>query len=125
MKKLIFAILTFVGLVSMTSDNIRKYTASFYHDKYHGRKTASGVKFDQNKKTAASNNYPLGTIVKVTNPNNGKTTIVKINDRMHPKYSHRIDLSKSAFKDLAPLKQGVIKNVEVEVLNEEVNNNEL
>lgn len=116
MKKAIVLILISVGLISMKAHNVELYDASYYHDKYHGRKTASGEIFDQNKKTAASNNYPLGTMVRVTNTNNGKTVIVKINDRMHPNYSHRIDLSKRAFKDLASLNKGIIKQVQVEKL---------
>lgn len=122
MKKVLIALFGLITLMSFTTDNIRYYDASYYNDKYHGRQTSTGERFDQNKNTAASNNYPLGTYVKVTNQANGKETVVKINDRMAKKYSHRIDLSKKAFKDIAPLKQGIIKQVKVELIDENKNN---
>lgn len=71
--------------------------------------TASGQRFDQNKLTAASNRHKLGTKVRVTNVENGKAVDVVVNDRLHKKFSHRIDLSKAAFKELAPLSQGILK----------------
>lgn len=77
-------------------------TASFYHDKFIGRKTAMGEKFSQNKLTAANNLLPLGTKVKVTRIIEQETLSVevRINDRTAKKYSHRIDLSKLAAKKL-------------------------
>ena len=60
--------------------------ASFYANKFNGRKTATGEKFSQSKFTAACNVLPLGTRIKVTNLKNGKTVEVKTNDRLHPNY---------------------------------------
>lgn len=77
--------------------------ASFYHDKFEGRKTASGEIFSQHKLTAASNNFKLGTKVKVTNLKNNKIVVVKINDRMAVWTQNKgriIDLSKKAAKIL-------------------------
>lgn len=54
---------------------------TFYHDKFHGRKTSSGEVFDQNKFTAAHWKIKLGTMVMVTNRNTGLQVIVKVNDR--------------------------------------------
>lgn len=54
---------------------------TYYHDKFHGRKTASGEIFDQNKFTAAHWKIKLGTMVMVTNQNTGLQVIVKVNDR--------------------------------------------
>lgn len=92
-------------------------TASFYHDKFQNRKTALGERFDQNKLTAANNKLPLGTMVKVTRIIEKETLSVevKINDRTHPRFSHRIDLSRSAAKKLNLLKDGVA-SVQIEVL---------
>lgn len=91
-----------------------KGVASYYGGKFHGRKTASGERFNQYKLTAASNIFPLGTIVKVTNESTGKFVVVKINDRMGNK--HRIiDLSKAAAKELNIINQGIAK-VKVEVI---------
>lgn len=85
------------------------YTASFYNDKYEGRKMANAQTFRQSNLTGASNVYKLGTKVKVTNQKSGKTVIVTITDRLHPKFGHRIDLSKSAFNAIASLKSGVAR----------------
>lgn len=89
--------------------------ASFYHQKFEGRKTASGETFKQGKLTAANNTLPLGTQVKVTRIIEEETLSVqvKINDRTHPKFAHRIDLSKSAAKKL---KITGIAPVKIEVL---------
>ncbi|MCC6447266.1 MAG: septal ring lytic transglycosylase RlpA family protein, partial [Chitinophagaceae bacterium] len=57
--------------------------ASFYHHKFSGRKTSSGEIFNNQKYTAANNFLPLGSLVKITNIANGKSVIVKINDRMN------------------------------------------
>lgn len=71
--------------------------ASYYADKYQGRQTASGEVFDQNAKTAAHRSLPFGTMVKVTNTKNGKSVVVRINDRGPFVKGRIIDLSRSAF----------------------------
>ena len=55
--------------------------ASYYADKYQNRQTASGELFDQNRYTAAHKTLPFGTWTKVTNVNNGRSVIVRVNDR--------------------------------------------
>ena len=72
--------------------------ASFYAMKYQFRKTASGETFNQLEKTAAHKKLPFGTRVKVTNTKNGRSIVVKINDRGPFVKGRIIDLSKSAFK---------------------------
>ena len=89
--------------------------ASYYGNKFNGRKTASGEIFDQKKMTAACNKLPLGTIIRVTNPKNGKSVIVKINDRLHPKMKRLVDLTMAAAKKLDYISEGVTK-VTVEVI---------
>jgi len=71
--------------------------ASFYADRYQGRKTASGERFDQHARTAAHRTLPFGTNVKVTNVKNGKSVVVRINDRGPFVEGRVIDLSRSAF----------------------------
>lgn len=89
-------------------------TASFYHPKFEGRKTATGEVFDNELYTAASNHYKLGTYVKVTNIANKKVVYVKINDRMgHP--SRVIDLTEQAASDLSFISKGLTK-VKIEVV---------
>ena len=86
--------------------------ASFYADKFVGRKTASGAVFKQSKMTAAHKTLPFGTKVKVTNLNNGKKTKVLINDRGPFVQGRIIDLSKKAAKRLDMVNTGVV-NVEI------------
>jgi rare lipoprotein A len=90
-------------------------TASFYANKFNGRKTATGEIFSQQKMTAACNVLPLGTWIKVTNIRNGRSVIVKINDRLHPKMKRVVDLSKIAAQKLNYVNSGLTK-VKVEVL---------
>lgn len=89
--------------------------ASIYSSKFENRKTSSGEIFHQNKYTAATNQLPLGTEVKVTRiiKKDTYSVVVKINDRTAKRYSHRIDLSKSAAKKL---KISGIAPVTIEVL---------
>ena len=98
----------------MITLNLYSETASFYHDKFNGRKTANGEIFDQNKLTCASNVYKIGTKLKVTNIKNNKSVIVRVNDTSKL-YGRSIDLSKSAFNTIGDLKSGIIK-VKIEVL---------
>lgn len=82
--------------------------ASFYHNRFEGRKTATGEIFDNDKYTAASNHFKLGTYVKVTNQSNGKIVYVKVNDRMgHP--NRMIDLAEIAAHDLKFIRRGTAK----------------
>jgi rare lipoprotein A len=89
--------------------------ASYYASKFQGRKTASGERFDQNAKTAAHRTLPFGTKVKVTNVKNGKSVVVRINDRGPFVKGRIIDLSRSAFTRIGDPRAGVI-SVSVEVV---------
>ena len=89
--------------------------ASFYADKYQNRKTASGELFKQELKTAAHKKLPFGTRVKVKNLDNGKTVVVKINDRGPFAKGRIIDLSTSAFNRIGNTASGLIK-VKIEVI---------
>lgn len=82
--------------------------ASFYHNKFEGRKTATGEVFDNDNFTAASNFFKLGSYVRVTNLNNGHVVYVKVNDRMgHP--SRVIDLTENAARKLKFVNRGTTK----------------
>ena len=96
--------------------------ASYYGDKFEGRKTASGDIFNQQKMTAACNKLPLGTRIRVTNIRNGKTVEVVVNDRLHPKMKRIVDLTKSAAKKLGYVDHGLTK-VKVEVIGKVKNKN--
>lgn len=89
--------------------------ASFYADKFQDRKTASGQLYKHNLKTAAHKKVPFGSNVRVTNKSNGKSVVVKINDRGPFVKGRIIDLSKSAFSSIGNPSSGLI-NVKIEVL---------
>lgn len=90
--------------------------ASYYATKFHGRKTANGEIFSHDKLTAACNVLPLGTWVRVTNLKNGKSIIVKTNDRLHTKTRRIIDLTRAGAKKLDFIKRGLTR-VKIEVLD--------
>lgn len=82
--------------------------ASYYGDKFVGRSTASGEKYSHGKMTAAHRSYKFGTKVKVTNLKNGKSVIVRINDRGPFSKGRVIDLSKGAAQKINMIKSGVV-----------------
>lgn len=90
--------------------------ASYYHDKFNGRKTSSGVRFDNDKYTAAHKKLPFGTKVKVTNIASGKSVIVEIIDRGPFAKSREIDLTKRAFMEIAKNKGIGVMMVNIEVV---------
>ena len=90
--------------------------ASYYHNKFNGRKTASGEKFDNNAYTAAHKKLPFGTKLKVTNEVNGKFVIVEITDRGPFSKAREIDLSRRAFMDIASNKNSGVIVVTLEVI---------
>ena len=89
-------------------------TASFYGGKWHGRKTANGEIFDTYKLTAAHKTLPFGTRVRVTNLSNGKSVVVRINNRGPYSKGRIIDLSQAAFSKIENMSKGVTK-VKLEV----------
>lgn len=83
--------------------------ASFYGHGFQGRKTSTGERFDVRQFTAASNRFPLGTLVAVRRLDDGRCAIVKINDRMHTAHRKRlIDVSRSAAEYLGMIRAGVV-----------------
>ncbi|WP_276134858.1 septal ring lytic transglycosylase RlpA family protein [Polluticoccus soli] len=93
----------------------KKGLASYYHDKFEGRQTATGEVFDNDRFTAASNQFKLGSYVKVTNLTNGEVIYVRINDRMAKSNTRVIDLTSLAAKKLEFHKKGITK-VKVEIV---------
>ncbi len=92
----------------LKSNALRKEgIASYYHPKFNGRKTATGEIFSNQHMTGASNHFPLGTLVKVTNKKTGKSVIVKVNDRMAPNNNRVIDLTEKAARELCFKDQGL------------------
>ncbi len=83
--------------------------ASWYGQNFHGQKTANGEVYNKHKFTCASNKYPLGTWLKVTNTRNGRSVILKVNDRMHPRMTRIVDVSRAAAEELKMVNAGVVK----------------
>lgn len=92
--------------------------ASYYAQKFHGRKTASGEVFDNTAMTAAHNSLPLGTMIKVTNIRNNRWVVVKVTDRLHHANRRIVDLTQAAAKQLGFIHWGLTK-VKVEVVTKE------
>lgn len=88
--------------------------ASYYHEKFNGRRTASGKKFDNNGYTAAHKKLPFGTRLKITNEANGKSVIVEVTDRGPFSKAREIDLSRRAFMEIASNKNSGVVFVTIE-----------
>ena len=92
--------------------------ASYYHDKFNGRKTASGEKFDNNLYTAAHKTLKFGTKIRVTNTVNDSSVIVTVNDRGPFVKGRELDLSKKAFMEIAKFKQRGYLIVNIEIIED-------
>jgi rare lipoprotein A len=90
--------------------------ASWYGPKFHGRQTANGEQFDMNQMTAAHRTLPFGTKVRVTNRSNGRSVVVRINDRGPFVRNRVIDLSRGAAQTVGMIDSGVAP-VKLEVLD--------
>ncbi|MEM9982330.1 MAG: septal ring lytic transglycosylase RlpA family protein, partial [Bacteroidota bacterium] len=101
----------------------QKGKASYYADKFNGRKTASGEIFSNNKMTAAHRTLAFNTVVRVTNLTNNKSVVVRINDRGPYAHNRIIDLSKVAARKLDMIRTGTAK-VKVEAIKEEQPSND-
>ncbi len=89
--------------------------ASYYAHDFHGKKTSNGEIFDMNAITAAHRTFPFGTKVRVTNLENNKKVVVRVNDRGPFKEGRIIDLSLGAAKEIELIKSGTVR-VRLEVL---------
>lgn len=105
-----------IGKDTSVKTKVQYGIASYYSDKFVGKKTANGEIFSQKKLTAAHNSLPLGTYIKVTNLRNHKTVKVKINDRLHHRNKRLVDLSRAAAKKLGFINSGLTR-VKVEVID--------
>ncbi len=104
------------NFASINMINLGTMTASWYGPRFHGKTTANGETYNQMAYTAAHKTMPFGTLLKVTNLRNGKSLIVRINDRGPYIDGRDLDLSKGTALALGMIKRGVIK-VKVEEIN--------
>jgi rare lipoprotein A len=84
-------------------------TASWYGGAHHGRKTASGERFNANAMTAAHRALKMGTVLRITNLENGRTTTVRVNDRGPYVNSRVIDVSAAAARELGMQQNGLAR----------------
>jgi len=97
-------------------DAVSAGTASYYANKFEGRKTSSGEIFRQDSLTAAHKTLPFGTVVSVTNLSNDSIAVVRINDRLPKSSTRSIDLSMAAARQLNFVRKGLTK-VRIDVVN--------
>ncbi len=99
---------------------IKKFTqtglASYYGNKFHGRRTASGERYSRNKLTAAHRTLPFGAMVKVTEVKTGKWLVVRINDRGPHVRKRVIDLSYAAARQFGMIKGAGVIKVRIQVV---------
>lgn len=111
-------------IVEEINENLELITpetkASYYHDKFIGKKTASGALFDNKAYTAAHKTLPFGTKVKVTNLYNLKSVILTITDRGPFTKGRDIDITKKAYMELAENKGAGVLDVKIERINESI-----
>jgi len=98
--------------------------ATYYSKRFHGRPTANGEIFDRFALTCAHKTLPFDTILKVTNPKNNKSVMVRVNDRGPFKKNRKLDLSYAAAKEIGMLKAGVMK-VRMQIMPEDSLKSEL
>ena len=111
-------IILFAVLASLTTlAQVQSGKASFYSKKFSGRKTASGERLHHDSLTCAHRTYPFGTQLKVTNPANNKTVIVRVTDRGPYVKGRIIDLSVRAAKELGIISQGIARKISLSYLN--------
>jgi len=114
----VLAALAFHPLSAVAGGNSgfkQKGVASYYADRFQGRKTASGVRYDKGALTAAHKTLPLGTKVRVTNLKNGESVDVEINDRGPHVKGRVVDLSRAAARELGMTSAGLAK-IQLEVI---------
>ncbi len=105
---------TFIAILSFLTSHlsplfsqIQQGKASFYAKKFTGRKTASGERLHHDSLTCAHRTYPFGTLLRVTNPANGKKVIVRVTDRGPYVRGRIIDLSIRAAREIGIIAQGI------------------
>lgn len=124
MKRVTLVIIMMISTLGLYSfkynandnDEVKTSYASYYHDKFNGRRTASGAIFSNSKMTAAHRTLRFGTKVKVTNLRNKKSVVVTINDRGPFHSSRALDLSKAAFDEIGNIHAGTMP-IEYQVID--------
>lgn len=115
-KHLLFTFVCFftlVGISTLTAQDKSVGDATYYGQKFHGRRTSDGSIYHRDSLTCAHRTLPFGTLLKVRNMENGREVVVKVTDRGPFRRGGIIDLSLAAAKEIDMVKAGVVK-VEIE-----------
>lgn len=108
MRRILSLLIVFLAVsIMVDAQRVVDGQATFYGNKYHGRKTSSGESFNKNAMVCAHRTLPFGTRVRVTNKKNGKAVVVRVIDRGPFAKGRVIDLSPAAARELDMVKAGV------------------
>lgn len=121
-RKALFNSLFFLSLMTPfaesqanISSEVQYGVASFYADRFHGRRTASGERYNMHDLTTVHGHFPFGTILRVTNLRNQRSVDLRVNDRTRLPHGRLLDVSKRAATELGFIGAGLAR-VRVEVL---------
>lgn len=117
-KLLLIALFTLCNIFTLTIQAQSDGKASYYSNGLHGRRMSNGERYDRNAFTCAHRTLPFGTRLKITNPRNGKSVIVRVTDRGPFVRGRVVDLSYAAARELGTLASGVAY-VKVELVRKE------
>ena len=107
-QKIIFILATILSLTTTTALAQNKDKASYYGNKFHGRRTSDGSRYHKDSLTCAHRTLPFGTLLKVRNQKNGREVVVKVTDRGPFGPGRIVDLSMAAAREIGMVQQGVV-----------------
>lgn len=107
-QKIIFILATILSLTTTTALAQNKGKASYYGNKFHGRRTSDGSRYHKDSLTCAHRTLPFGTLLKVRNQKNGREVVVKVTDRGPFGPGRIVDLSMAAAREIGMVQQGVV-----------------
>ena len=107
-QKIIFILATILSLTTSTALAQSKGKASYYGNKFHGRRTSDGSRYHKDSLTCAHRTLPFGTLLKVRNQKNGREVVVKVTDRGPFGPGRIVDLSMAAAREIGMVQQGVV-----------------
>ena len=117
-QKIVVSLLSLLAFTAMYAqdDNTKVGNATYYGDRWHGRRTASGSSYHKDSLTCAHRTLPFGTLLHVRNPKNGKAVVVKVTDRGPYRANTIVDLSKAAAEQIDMIRAGVAQVEVTQVL---------
>lgn len=116
--KIAFSFLSLLAFAAMHAQdkNTKVGNATYYGDRWHGRRTADGSSYHKDSLTCAHRTLPFGTLLHVRNPKNGKVVVVKVTDRGPYRANTIVDLSKAAAQQIDMIRSGVAQVEVTQVL---------